>query len=346
MLPELKVTMDDEPISIDFSCVNCDTAFIVSGQATLYCSPRCQQDAKLVRYVRACIKLGNISDPLVREAIQTRFAFAYSEKGYYDEKARRVSLIKRKKVIERDGGLCHKCGAVGSEIDHINGDSDDIDNLQLLCCDCHNKKTKANMTAITPKHERYEEILARENELRSRIDATTPLRLCDDESNWNKIYHQIMAGQRQLLKQIKEDVEGTAKNRDPIQEERGTQELNELSVLRSQLEALQIEKQEQIDHILTPEILAQVDVIETEFSNRTEALNKSILALEKQIKERIKQYGSTIKGEEFQAVWRRGGILWDKKSLEEYSKTHMEILQFRKEGKGSAIIIPVKKKQN
>ncbi|HYX72751.1 MAG TPA: HNH endonuclease, partial [Nitrososphaera sp.] len=165
-------TMNDETISIDFLCVNCDKGFVVSGPATLYCSPRCHQDAKLVRYVRACMKDGRIKDPLVREVIQKRLAFAYSEKGYYDEKARHLSPSIRRKVIERDKGLCKECQAIGGEIDHIDGDSDDMSNLQLLCRDCHNQKTKARMIPITPDHERYEEILVRESELRSRIDAS------------------------------------------------------------------------------------------------------------------------------------------------------------------------------
>jgi 5-methylcytosine-specific restriction endonuclease McrA len=220
----------DETISIDFSCVNCDQVFVVSGAARLYCSPRCHQDAKLVRYVRACIKDGRMNDPLVREAIRTRFAFAYSEKGFYDEKARRIPPDKRQQVIELDKGLCRLCGAVGSEIDHIDGDGDDLDNLQLLCRDCHSEKTEANMVPITPDHERYEEILVRESELRSRIDAHTPLRPCDDETNWNSIYRDLMTVQRQLLKRIKEDVEGVARGRDAIEEERITDELGSVLI--------------------------------------------------------------------------------------------------------------------
>jgi len=336
----------DDTISIDFSCVNCDQVFVVSRHAALYCSQRCHQDAKLVRYVRACIKGGRMNDPLVRAAIRTRFAFAYSEKGYYDEKARQLSPVKRQQVIERDKGACRVCGAVGTEIDHINGYSDDLDNLQLLCHDCHSEKTEANMVPITPVHERYEEILARESELRSRIDAPTPLRPCDDETNWNNLYKELMAEQRQLLKRIKEDVEGTARGRDSIEEERITHELNELEGLESQLESLEIERAARKALILTPEIQAQLDVIDEEFSNITEPLNESISALRRRIKERTEQYKLTVKGSGFQAIWRSGVVRWDSKGLEEYAKTHPEILQFRKGSKGSVAIIPLKKKQD
>lgn len=335
----------DETISIDFQCVNCDQVFVVSKHATLYCSQRCRQDAKLIRYVRACLKDGRTNDPLVLEAIERRFAFAYSEKGYYDEKARQVSDLKRQQVIERDEGLCQLCGDVGTEIDHIDGDSDDLDNLQLLCDDCHNEKTRANMVLVGPGDERYEEILARENELRSRIDAPTLLRRCDDESNWKSIFQELIREQWQLLKRIREDVEGKARGRDPIEEERITDELNELAELESQLEALEAEKQARKEEILTPEMQARLDAIDEEYSKLTEPLDESISALRTRIKERDEQYRLTVKGSAFQVVWRSGPVKWDDKGLKEYAKTHPEILQYRKEGKGSAAILPLKKKQ-
>ena len=328
----------DETISIDFSCVNCDQTFVVSKHATLYCSQRCRQDAKLIRYVRACLKDGRTNDPLVLEAINTRFAFARSEKGYYDEKARRVSPIKKKQVKERDGGLCRLCGAIGTEIDHIEGDSDSLDNLQLLCHDCHSEKTEAKMIPVTSDHERYDEILARENELRSRIESPTPLRPCDDENDWKGIFQELIREQWQLLKQIKEDVEGIAKGRDPIEEERINDELNELAELESRLEALQAEKEARRDQILTPEIQAQLDTIDKEFSENTQPLGKSISALRRRIKERVERYGLSVKGNSYQVIFRRGSVRWDTKALDEYAKTHPEILQFRIVGKASATI--------
>lgn len=341
---EDKEQVKNELISINFSCVNCNMVFVVSERAILYCSPRCQQDAKLVRYFRSCLKDGRINDPLVRKAIQTRIGFANTEKGYYDEKARSLSVVLRKKVLERDKGLCRNCGAVGSEIDHINGNSNDIDNLQLLCNDCHTEKTQAGIIHITLEHPRYEEIQTRNDELRSRINAPIPLRLCDDELKWNETYQQIMAGQRQLLKQIKEDIEGVSENRDLLIEETVIQELSELNELHSQIEVLKMQKQAEIDKILTPEILAQIEAIETDFSDIKQVLSESILTLERRIKEAVKKYGLKIKGNDLQAVFRKGSVGWDTKALEEYSKIHPEILQFRKEGKNSVIIMNIKKK--
>lgn len=56
----------------------------------------------------------------------------------------------RKQVIRRDGGRCQLCPTdrptPGAVVDHIvpivNGGTDDMSNLQLLCTPCHNAKTR------------------------------------------------------------------------------------------------------------------------------------------------------------------------------------------------------------
>lgn len=56
----------------------------------------------------------------------------------------------RQQVIKRDAGLCQECKrnkhyTKGSHVDHIKpksqGGTDALNNLQLLCVDCHNHKT-------------------------------------------------------------------------------------------------------------------------------------------------------------------------------------------------------------
>lgn len=257
--------LDAEVISIDFACVNCDRIVVVSSRPTLYCSPRCQQNAKFVRYFRGSIRDGRIHDPLVQEAIRTRLAFAFSERGYYDERTRKIPFVLRKQVIELYKGLCRKCGAEGSEIDHVDGDHNKLENLQLLCRDCHSQKTVANLVPLTPAHEKYSEIQERAEHLRSRVVAVAPQRPCDDERNWNTIYRQIIAGQRQLLKQIREDLEGRSEQKDEFEERRIEQEINELNELYAQKNVLELQKQARIDEVITPEIKSRLDTIEAEF---------------------------------------------------------------------------------
>lgn len=154
-----------------------------------------------------------------------------------------------------------------------------------------------------------------------------------------------MAEQWQLLKQIREDVEGKSRYSDPVEEERITEELNELAELESHLELLESQKQEHHDLILTPEIVAKLNDIENEFNDKKNVVNNSIQTLRDRIKERVGDYKNSIKGSDFHAVWRKGSVRWDSTGLEEYAKTHPEILQFRIEGKSSVAISPIKKKE-
>lgn len=54
--------------------------------------------------------------------------------------------ILRKKIIQRDHGICAWCGTYGAtHMDHIiptaEGGTDAEENLQVLCATCHGKKT-------------------------------------------------------------------------------------------------------------------------------------------------------------------------------------------------------------
>jgi 5-methylcytosine-specific restriction endonuclease McrA len=123
-----------------FPCANCDSPV---ADARLFCPDLCRQEAKSVRYIRACIAYGRVWEPDVAEAIQIRRAHINS--GGYDERSRQLSKSVRQAVIDRDGGLCRKCGAPGTEVDHIIGDSGELTNLQLLCPPCHRQKTMLNV---------------------------------------------------------------------------------------------------------------------------------------------------------------------------------------------------------
>lgn len=58
----------------------------------------------------------------------------------------------RQQVIARDSGLCQHCLLThryvkGTDVDHIdnNGDNNTLDNLMLLCHECHSIKTAKDM---------------------------------------------------------------------------------------------------------------------------------------------------------------------------------------------------------
>ena len=62
----------------------------------------------------------------------------------------------RRQVLDASNWRCARCGRYGNEVDHIEplhqgGDPWALDNLQVLCRDCHIRKTAAeNRRELTP----------------------------------------------------------------------------------------------------------------------------------------------------------------------------------------------------
>jgi len=184
-------------IPVEFTCFNCGGKLTVTKQPKLFCSEKCQQEAKFIRYYRSCKNDGRINQSDVREALQIRIAHILS--GGYKERVRRLPLSIRLAVYRRDSRICQKCGESGKDIDHINGDSDDLENLQVLCRNCHNEKTKSNFKEVTPEVEGYTEKKANIENLHSRTESEKPQRICDDEKNWNANQKIILAELRDIL---------------------------------------------------------------------------------------------------------------------------------------------------
>jgi phage host-nuclease inhibitor protein Gam len=99
-----------------------------------------------------------------------------------------------------------------------------------------------------------------------------------------------------------------------------------------------LEKQRLLDEVYSAEIKSRMAEIEAEFAGKTEAVNENIAALEAEIKQAIIAHGASVKGSVFHAVFAKGRISWDTKSLEGYATAHPELLTFRKEGEPSVSI--------
>ncbi len=178
--------------SFPFPCLNCDELI---PRAVLFCSDCCQQEASYVRYSRACIADGRIEREDVQEALRIKLALILG--GGYPISLRRVSDDIRSAVIERDQGQCRKCGGPANQIDHICGSENTLDNLQLLCLKCHNEKTTAGFTRITP--ETHPEEWKKAQSLRARVRTPKPTRLCDD-SDWKNLWQVIQKARRDAIK--------------------------------------------------------------------------------------------------------------------------------------------------
>ncbi|MCX5644737.1 MAG: HNH endonuclease [Phycisphaerae bacterium] len=182
---------------VPFVCLNCGEKLLLHTSPKLYCSVGCSQEAELVRYVRRCIKDGRIKRPDVLEAIQIRLAHVVA--GGYQKQERHIPPDVRQTVIVREKGRCRICGQPGTEIDHIEGSSIRLENLQLLCDTCHNKKTRTNIVEVRAGDEGYATIKAKHDQFWERAEARHPMRICDDEENWTGLWHMLLAECRQAL---------------------------------------------------------------------------------------------------------------------------------------------------
>ena len=183
-----------EYVSFPFPCLNCDEP--IPG-AELFCSECCTQEAEYVRYSRACIADERSKREDVQEALKIKLAHILG--GGYPRSLRQVPDDIRSAVIERDQGQCRKCGGPANQIDHICGNENTLDNLQLLCSKCHNKKTTAGFTRITP--ETNPEEWKKAQSLHARVRAPKPTRLCDG-SDWKTLWRVVQKARRDALKNV------------------------------------------------------------------------------------------------------------------------------------------------
>lgn len=173
-------------------CANCmmELADEVEG---LFCSELCRQTAETVRYWRRVSRDGRLGQPDVKETLRTRVAHLLA--GGYNRPVRRLAKSTRDAIWARDGGRCVVCGHPGEEIDHIDGDSPDLANLQLLCKDCHHAKTATRIVPATS-----EQMVVIKKLERERVAPDVPLLLCDDEVEWAKGWSSLkMARRREFI---------------------------------------------------------------------------------------------------------------------------------------------------
>lgn len=114
--------------------------------------------------------------------------------------------------------------------------------------------------------------------------------------------------------------------------------LDLIAEYQAQKDALNLQKQEIIDTILTPEIKVRIAEIEAEFAGKGEVADSNIAVLTAEVKQAIVEIGASVKASFLHAVYAKGRVSWDAKSLDGYAVGHPEILNFRKEGDPSVAI--------
>ncbi len=178
-----------DPRPAERLCPNCNNWFQLGERNKVYCSFRCHDQAKAVRYARACIaKYGpRVADWPTDIQVALRVKWAFGLGNGYDTTARKLSPQLRKAVLDRDNHRCVRCGATKNLVlDHIDGPDNAPDNLQTLCSPCHDAKTTEYIAPILEGTERAAEA----DWLHRRVTSPTPLRACDahgwDYAAWKR----------------------------------------------------------------------------------------------------------------------------------------------------------------
>lgn len=104
------------------------------------------------------------------------------------------------------------------------------------------------------------------------------------------------------------------------------------------IDAINQQKQELIDEILTPEIKEKIAEIDAEFNQKIDTINQEKQALESEIKQEVLAAGRSIKGTFHSFVWSKPRVSWDTKALEGYAAAHPEIQQFKIVGEPSVSV--------
>lgn len=112
------------------------------------------------------------------------------------------------------------------------------------------------------------------------------------------------------------------------------QTLEKLTELYAKRDLLMLDKKA----ALPAEVQAVLDEIEAEFQPKQEIIGAEISELETAVKALVLEAGETAKGGSLQAVFTKGRITWDTKSLDGYAKANPVIADFRKQGEPSVSI--------
>jgi len=118
--------------------------------------------------------------------------------------------------------------------------------------------------------------------------------------------------------------------------------LTEYEDVYLRLADMQAELEKARQDAIPQEVREQLETIEAEYQPKLDALREKLKSLEDEVKERVLNTGSTLKGNVVMAVYRKGSIKWDEKHLERLATEYPRILEAKMEGKPSVAIQRIK----
>ena len=118
--------------------------------------------------------------------------------------------------------------------------------------------------------------------------------------------------------------------------------LNRLADLRAALDLTHMDYEAKRSKVLE-KVQAELDALEAEYQPLLDAAQDNASALEAEIKNDVLLTGQSVATDVYQAVYMKGRITWDNDGINNYARTHPEVLKFRREGQPSVTLRTVGK---
>ncbi len=118
--------------------------------------------------------------------------------------------------------------------------------------------------------------------------------------------------------------------------------LKRLADLHAAVDLAQMDYDNKRNEILKA-VQAELDALEEEYQPLLDAAQENVTTLEGEIKNDVLLGGETVTTDVYQAVYMHGRIGWDNDGINNYARTHPEILKYRKEGRPTVSIRTVGK---
>jgi hypothetical protein len=119
--------------------------------------------------------------------------------------------------------------------------------------------------------------------------------------------------------------------------EQVVRKLERLADLRAAVDVSRMDYEAKRAGILK-KVQAELDALELEFQPVLEAAEANAGALEAEIKNDVLLRGESLRAGVYQAVYMKGRVSWDSRGINDFARSHPEVLQFRKEGQPSVTL--------
>ena len=117
------------------------------------------------------------------------------------------------------------------------------------------------------------------------------------------------------------------------------QEFEDLYLIQHELQSQHIELRKSA---IPPEVQAELEAIDAEFTPKLKAIEEKLAVAEDKVKAMVLAQGTTIKGSVWQAVYTKPRTSWDAKLLDKLAEKYPDILLAKTEGKPSVALRQIK----